>query len=176
MADIFGRADDNLGGVMTADQVSVTFGTTGGNNAGNLDIAEAGMLMQSLTLGYSQQFSMIFELNSPKVYYVTGRPTGQASANRIVGVRAIQKVFYEQYGNVCNAKENTLQFSAKGTEFCDQSSNNRNSPGLVAQQQGVQLTYTTKFNVITALQVSVESQRMLVGEQLTLAFGSMKAT
>jgi len=168
MADIFGRADDNLGGVMTADQVSVTFGA-----AGNQNLAEAGMLMQSLTLGYSQQFSMIFELNSSKVFYVTGRPTGQASANRIVGVRAIQNQFYVQYGDVCKARNNTLQFSASGTEFCDRGGD---SAATEVNRASAALAYTTKFNVITALQVSVESQRMLVGEQLTLAFGSMNFT
>lgn len=167
MSDIYGRNDDNLGGVMSADMVSVSFGATSAAGGGDQDIAKAGMLMQSLQLQYSQQFSMLFELNSSRMYYVTGRPSGQAVANRIIGVDSIQRAFYSRFGNVCNAKGNTMAFKSKSGGFCD----------ATGQQAGASsMDYTTKFNVLTQMAISVESQRMLIGENLTLAFGSMNTT
>jgi hypothetical protein len=167
--DVYGRQDDILAGVMSADMVSVSFAAvpgTGGGTGGQ-DLAEAGMLMQALQLQYSQQFTMLFELNSAKVFYVTGRPSGQAVANRIVGVKAIQRAFYNRFGNVCNARGNTMRFASKAGAICDDGDG---TPGASPA-----LDYTTKYNVLTSLSISVESQRMLIGENLTLAFGSMSA-
>jgi hypothetical protein len=163
--DVYGRQDDILGGVMSADMVSVAFAAQQG--AGSSNLAEAGMLMQALQLQYSQQFTMLFELNSSKVFYVTGRPSGQAVANRIVGVKAIQRAFYTRFGNVCNARGNTMRFASKAGAVCD--------AGDGQAAEGPALDYLTKYNILTAMSISVESQRMLIGENLTLAFGSMSS-
>ena len=162
--DVYGRSDDILGGVMSADMVSVSFAATDGNGAQNL--AEAGMLMQSLNLSYAQQFTMLFELNSSKMFYVTGRPSGQSVANRIVGIKAIQRAFYTRFGNVCNARGNTMKFASKAGAFCD-GGDGQPLDGAPS------LDYTTKYNVLREMAISVESQRMLIGENLVLAFGSM---
>ncbi len=46
-----------------------------------------GYLIQSWSLNYTQDISEIFELGSDAVYWVRGRPVGQGSIGRIMGVK-----------------------------------------------------------------------------------------
>jgi hypothetical protein len=46
-----------------------------------------GYLVQSWNLNYTQDVSEIFELGSDAVYWVRGRPTGEGTIGRIMGVK-----------------------------------------------------------------------------------------
>ncbi len=152
MPDIYNRQSDVYGGSFTADQAKVTFpALTGGG-------AEAGLLMQNLQVSYVQNLVRLYELSSPAVYYVAGRTSGQASAGRVVGPRKIAGAFYKTYGDVCNAKTNTLHFSMSAG--CGDGATSRSS-------------FTCHFVVIQSVGFSVGAADMLINEQIGMIFSSM---
>lgn len=151
MSDIFNRQSDVFGGSFTADQAKVTFPALAGGGA------EAGLLMQSLQASYTQQLTRLYELSSAAVYYVAGRTAGQASAGRVVGPRKVAGAFYKTYGDVCNAKTNTLHFSMAAG--CGDGQASRSS-------------FTAHFVVIQSVGFSVGAADMLINEQIGMIFSS----
>jgi len=74
-ADIFGRSNTKLGGAMSSDATRVTFaGLTG-----------TGLLLQSLSINYSQQISRLYALDTPDTYFVAGRTDGNMKAAQVIG-------------------------------------------------------------------------------------------
>jgi hypothetical protein len=151
LSDIFNRQSDVFGGSFTADQARVTFPALAGGGS------EAGLLMQSLQASYTQQLTRLYELSSSAVYYVAGRTAGQASAGRIIGPRKLSGAFYKTYGDVCNAKTNTLHFSMSGG--CGNTS-------------GARASFTAHFVVIQSVGFSVGAADMLINEQISMIFSS----
>jgi len=153
MADIFNRSTDSFGGSFAADQAKVTFPALLGGGA------DAGLLVQNMAANYSQQVTRLFEVGSPNIYYVGGRTSGSASIARVVGPKKIAAEFYSTYGDICNARTNTLHFSVE--TGCDGS-----------QSGFARASYTCHFVVITTIAVSVAAADMLINEQLQMMYSS----
>ena len=154
MPDVFNRTTDAFGGSFAADQARVTFPAI--INSGG---ADAGLLVQNMSANYTQQVTRLFEVGSPNVYYVGGRTAGQAALARVIGPRKIAREFYLTYGDICQARTNTLHFSLA-------------SGGCGGAETTERTAYTAHFVVITTIGINVAAQDMLVNEQLTLMFSS----
>lgn len=164
MADIFNRTSNQFRGAFSADSSRVTFPNVlgiGGQFAGDF-----GLLAQQLGVNYQQQITRLYEIGSPAIYYVGGRTAGDFSMNRVVGPRSLQKVFYQKFGDVCNAAQNDLNFSA--TIGCGTSAN----IGDAAAIQG-QAAFRAHFCVITSLGLRVNAQDSIISEQTNMMFSSL---
>lgn len=155
MPDIFSRQTDAFGGSFSADQASVTFPALLGGNG-----ADAGLLVQNIGMTYTQQVTRLFEVGSPRIYYVGGRTAGNISVARVFGPRKILKEFYATYGNICFARTNTLHFAM--TTGCD--GNNTNF---------ARAAFTAHFVVITTIGLSVGAADMMINENLAMMFSSL---
>lgn len=155
MADIFNRSTDSFGGSFAADQAKVTFPALTGNNG-----ADTGLLVQNMSLTYTQSVSRLYEIGSTNVYYVGGRTSGDASLQRVIGPRKLATAFYSTYGDICNARTNTLHFSV--ATGCDG-----------AQSGTARSSFTAHFVVITTIGVTLQSADMLISETLQLMFSSL---
>lgn len=152
--DILGRQTSTYGGSFAADQLKVTFPALIGG-AGS----EMGVLLQNMNWAIQQQVTRLFELGSNATYLVSGRASGQAQTQRIIGPKRLTKEFYQTYGDVCRARTNTLQFSV--TTGCD------------GDDEGDTTSYTCHFVVITSLGGSVNVQDTLVSESMQFMFSSL---
>jgi hypothetical protein len=152
MPDIFNRTTDAFGGSFAADSATITFPALI-NNGG----AEAGMLVQNLSCSYQQQVTRLFEVGSPNIYYVGGRTAGQSSIARVIGPRKMAREFYQTYGDVCNAKTNTLQFAA--VAGC-------------GTLQGARAAFVCKFVVIVQIGFTVTAADMMINESMAMIFSS----
>lgn len=155
MADIFNRTTDAYGGSFAADQARLTFPALISGLG-----ADAGLLVQQMQCNYQQQVTRLYELGSPRIYYVGGRTQGAASLGRVVGPKKIAKEFYQTYGDVCRARTNTLQFSV--TAGCDTETAVESRVSIVCH-----------FVVITTIGFNVGAADMLINEQLQMMFSSM---
>jgi hypothetical protein len=160
MADIFNRISDNYGGSFSADAARVTFvqdGVLGQSVGDGVALRGVGMLVQSLTFNYQQQVTRIYEVGTNFSFYVAGRTQGGLSMGRVLGPRPLMPVFYQKYGDVCNASTNSLDIEmATGCRG--------------AGEFNQKYAFTLKFCVIISLGVSVAAQDMLINEQLSLLF------
>src|SRR3954470_21030439 len=100
MADVFARTQLNFGGAFAADTGLLSGGTL------------TGVMMQNLTLNYSQMISRIYEIGpagqTPFVYYVGGRSQGNLGVGHVVGPALAMKAFYTSYSDVCSAGQNSI--------------------------------------------------------------------
>ena len=144
--DIFSRSV-SLGGVFTADGATLSF-----------DQMAEGLLTQTVSWGYQQQITRIYEVASADVYLVAGRTQGNAQIDRVMGPTALAEAFFETYGDVCNAATNTLSFSAES-----------GCPG----DDNDSVTITLNNIVIESYSGSVQAQQMVVGEQMKMIFLSL---
>lgn len=155
--DIFSRRTDVFGGSFSADSADISFpalGIPGG--------ADVGLLIQQLQATYTQQVTRLYEVGRPAIYYVGGRTNGEASVDRVVGPRTIADAFYAKYGDVCQARSNTLEFNVQ--TGCGET----DVDGYVA--------YTCYFCVITSIGLGVRAQDMLINEALRIMFSSFQYT
>ena len=106
MPDIFSRSVE-YGGAFSADGAKIMF-----TDAANVAQTEAGFMSQKLTWQYGQQITRLHELESPRVYLFAGRTQGKLSLDTILGAQRLAVAFYRKFGDACQTKDNTLQFSA----------------------------------------------------------------
>lgn len=175
MADLFTRAEVEFGGAFTS-QLGII-----GSSQGNL-----GVLMQNLTLNYSQQVTRIYELGVAglpiNAYYVGGRSAGNVVAGHIVGPGVNLSAFYATFGDVCQARCNMLQLNL-GPNVCDGvlTPNPAGGNTCVVCDGGVavnnvciplanNLNYTAKFCVLTAIGMSVSVADFVINENSTIMF------
>lgn len=151
MPDIYNRNTDTYGGSFAADGAKLTFPALAGGGA------EAGLMVMQLSCSYTQQLTRLFELTSPNVYYVAGRTSGQANTARVLGPRKLAANFYKTYGDVCNAKTNTLQVSLV--------------TGCGSGEVG-RATFICKFVVIVQVGITMTSADMMVNESMGMIFSS----
>jgi len=151
--DTFGRQTDSFGGSISADATRVTFPALSDGSG-----SEAGVLLQTLQMTYVQQVSRLLELGSSNIYYVGGRAMGNAAAARIFGPRILAAEFYRTYGNVCNAKTNTLHFGVQAG--CNADSLQRRS-------------YTCHFVVLTEMSLAAQATDSMINESLRMIFSSL---
>jgi len=163
--DIFTRKTDVYGGGFAADQVMMTFPKVFDNSTGILRGGEIGFLIQRLNMVYQQQITRLFEVGGQAIYYVGGRTNGEIGVDRVIGPRVISADFYGTYGNLCNAKTNTLDFSLETQ--CPTT-----GQGTNAFLQGVD--YTAHMCVITSIGITVASADMLINEALRLMTSNLQ--
>jgi hypothetical protein len=174
--DFFSRKTDIFGGAFSSDSARVTFPNVGGV-AGQFT-ANVGLLIQNLSMGYSQQVTRLYEVGTPAIYYVGGRTSGEGNISRIVGPRLITSAFYEKYGDVCQAATNSLQFAAStgcGAKGSTQSIEGAQN-SFTQNPNGVQgaAEFTAYFVVITQLQLTVNAENVVIGENLAYMFSSLE--
>lgn len=160
MADIFNRQTGIHGGSFAADSAFITF-----PNVAGLDgefAADFGLLVQRITTTYQQQVTRLYEVGSPRIYYVGGRTAGDISIDRIAGPRTIQPIFYRKFGDVCQALSNTLDFAFRSGCGPD---------GASIGGENV-TSYTAYFCVITAIGLGIQAADMLITENMRLMFSS----
>lgn len=159
MPDIYNRETDTFGGSFAADQGFVTFPQILDAQVGPIG-ADVGLLIQRLAMSYQQQVTRLYEVGRPAIYYVGGRTNGDAGIDRVIGPRTISEPFYLTYGDMCNARTNTLDFSIEnGCGFEDE------VPGFVS--------YTSHFCVITTVGINVAAADMIINESIRLLFSSL---
>lgn len=145
--EVFQTAVSEFGGAFAAQGARLTFGGVG----------TAGLVTQSVSGNFNQTFSLLYELQARRVYYVAGRTEGTVGIQRVVGPRSLLAAYYERYGNVCRAAGNLIDFSVENTCEAD-----------------VNAAYRAKYCVITSLQWAASSQDMVVNEGTSLRYSALE--
>ena len=161
MPDIFNRSTSNLGGVFTSDRAKLVFG-------GNI----LSTLVQQIQLNYSQAITRLYEVNSDNIYYVGGRTQGQANFGRVIGPSGTSRDVYNRYGDVCNARGNTIDLTLAET---DCSSLVPGGAGTV-NNPSAPTTYSLSFCVLSAIGISLTAQDMIINENMAITFGSLSVS
>lgn len=147
MSDVFNRNVSTLGGVFTSDAAKLTL-------RGNL-----GVLVQQLQFTYAQTITRLYEVGGENIYYVGGRTQGQMNINRVIGPKGSVCALYQQYGDVCSAKQNVVSLALTETDCSVGASKS---------------TYSMKNCVITQVGVAVAAQDMILNENTTMMFSSLE--
>ena len=159
MADIFNKSTNRMGQAWSADGAAVAFS---GQAAGLLG---AGMIVQQVNIGYQQQVTRLYEIGSDLTYYVAGRVQGNMTIGRIVGPGVLMSAFYQRFGDVCNASQNTMNLYI-GTGC-------RSNAGTTAQFTNAR--FKMSYVVLINVGISVGAMDMVINEQLQLMFISMES-
>ena len=146
--DIFNRNVSTLNGVFTADRAKLTL-------AGNL-----GVLVQSMQFNYAQSVTRLYEVGSTNIYYIGGRTMGNLSISRVIGPSGSVCAMYAQYGDVCQARNNTITLTLTEND-CSTGS-------------GAASTYLLRNVVITNVSAGVAAQDMIIGENTSAMFSSLE--
>jgi hypothetical protein len=117
-----------------------------------------GMLFQNVQFSFTQQITMLYEIGSNNVYYVGGRAQGTSTIARVVGPALGAVALIENYGDLCNPQD--IGFSARSG--C--------TTGVSASTLGRGLSYTLKFAVLSTVAGAVNSNDIVVNEQLQFMF------
>ena len=163
--DVFGRKTDIYGGGFAADQAYVSFPDildSGG---------QIGLLIQQLTMQYQQQITRLYEVGHEAIYYVGGRTAGEIGIDRIIGPKAISKAFYDKFGDLCQAKGNTLDVAlGVGCEGTGNTSADTTGSGGIAKMA----SYSAHMCVITSIGISVRAENMLINESLRIMTSNLQ--
>jgi len=144
--DVFSR-EVSYGGAFSADGVEITF--TG---------FTAGMLVQNIQWQYQQAVTRLYEVGSPDLYLVAGRTQGQCTVARVLGPTPILPSFYESYGDVCNAEDNSLDFSAVAA--C----------GTNGGASAESMIWSMHHVVLVQIGGSVSAQDMIINESMVFMY------
>lgn len=167
MNDIFSRNISHFGGSFSSDNVVMTFPSVGEFTTA-LNVGQGkGLLIQQMSVNYSQGVSKLYELGNPAIYYIGGRTDGTMQLSRVVGPTPVAVAFYTRYGDVCNAGSNMVDFTLKGG--CNDALNTDRS---FNQKYG--LAVRVNFCVLTNLGLNINSNDVMVNESLGLMFGSLE--
>lgn len=154
MPELFKRTDVDFGGAMTSEK---------GMLVPNKGLT--GVLMQNVGLQYSQNVTRLYEIGKAgeksKVYYISGRSSGQFSAGHIVGPGVAMKEFYDNFSDVCEAGTNDIELKL-GPNICG------------ANAAGRQIAYNAKFCVLVSIGVSTSAQEFIINQQAQLMFSGME--
>ena len=147
--DVFGR-NVELGTPLAADSIRLLIP----------DIGNEDMLVQQLSLNYQQNINRLWEVGSPKTYFIAGRTEGNMSIKRVIGTSGIANAFIAKYADVCNIAGNHMTLSM--TAGC----------GTTAgTDQG---SITVSGCVLVSIAYSVQAQDMIINEDLGLRFAKME--
>jgi hypothetical protein len=155
MSDIFNRETDSFAGAFPVDRAKISLPGLGG-----LGNTPAGLIIQNMSIQYTQQISRIYQATSSNVYYVGGRTAGNGSIQSVAGPRRMSSTFYRTYGDVCNARTNTIHISA--TAGCDLEGGGQ-----------ARAAFTAHFVVLTAVSIQITAQDMLINEGIQFMFSSL---
>lgn len=183
MADIFGRRSMEFGGAFSADAAQIAFSFSN-SNLSTVERGGVGLLTQQLNFTYQQQITRLYEIGSQRTFYVAGRPQGQAQLARVVGPREITLAFYYKFGNVCCAKDNILQFRAAAmcypqgmgtTTEADVVRISEAPTTLAGTSSGAALDFKMTGVVITSIGFTVQSENMVINEQVQAMFVALES-
>ena len=116
-----------------------------------------GQLVQNLGGAYTQSVTKLYEVGTPRVYFIGGRTNGQGQIGRVLGPAVLQTAFYQQYGNICNISRNNLNFSF------------RSNCGTTA----VNTNYSLGLVLVMQVGFSVAAADMLINESVGFMFSSL---
>ncbi len=157
MNDVFNRPENPFGGAFSADGAKIVFATGGGapivGTSGGV-----GLLTQSLQSGLQQQITRLYEIGTEDLFYVRGRSQGMLSMGRVLGPRPVQAEFYRNYGDVCAAANNNINFEL--TAGCNTA-------------DGGQLDWLMKNIVLISVSFSLAAQDMIVNEQVSATYNTL---
>lgn len=140
MPSVFQGTTQSLNGVIRAEDVKLTFP---GNAAG-----ADGALVQQAQLNCERTINMIYEIGSPKVYYVGDRRRGTANFSRVVGGSSTFKTMIRQFGDICKAKENHIDMEV-GSTSCGGTGDSMNYKMLSATLNSLGASVTAQDIVVT---------------------------
>ena len=155
--DILGRKLTGYAGSFALDDALLTFPNLK-DMAGFVPYIVTQMQAQ-----YAQQISRFYGINRAAVLLAAGRPSGNASLNQILAPDGSLGTFYSTYGDVCNAKNNVLQFSL-GSGCGDNSSSNSNQKKV----------FRASIAVIEQLGLSADAQTAVINNSFTMTFQSLE--
>ncbi len=154
MSDLFKRTELNFGGATAADR---------GILVPNKGLT--GLLLQQLTLNYSQNVTRIYEIGirgeRPNVYYIGGRSQGMLNVAHIIGPRLTMLEFYDNFSDVCEAGTNDIKIevSSECNEF-----------GTF----GPALAYNCKFCVLVSVGLAIAANDFVINSNSSLMFSNME--
>lgn len=172
MADLYGRSSQPFGGALAADSAIMFFNF---NNQGARD--DIGLLIQQMTVNYSQPVNRIYELVSNYVYYVAGRPRGEGQIGSVVGPVGLATEFMRTYGDVCNSATNVLTI-----DFATNCKNWNTDPPVPYYGAGFQRGGRIFVNkqqmvlngvIVTNVGLSVRAEDMIFNQATNFIFSSM---
>ena len=144
--DIFGR---NIEYKDTYDPLK-----TGASKLTISGLQAEGYLIQDVSVNYGQALQRLYELGSTFVYFVAGRPEGDASFGKLAAPGDAVTAFIKKFGDPC-ANE-TMEISATN-EWCGVD---------IGPNQPAGFKYTITKYIITNVGVTVNSRDMLVAENV----------
>jgi len=164
--DIFNRITDNFGGSFSADSATLIFpamSVSGG--------AAVGLLIQNLQLTYSQNVSRLYEVGSPRIYYVGGRTEGRGTIQRIIGPRQVTTQFLRKFGDVC-AANNNMEITLDTD--CSSELNPFNQDAYLSPVAGTDggISYVCYFVVITSVGFAIAAQDMVINSDTQFMFSN----
>ena len=159
--DIFGRSGNDFGGSFSADAAKIIFATGGSGSPTAGASGGVGLLCQNLQVSYQKQVTKIYEVGSTFAFYLEGRAQGMAGMSRVMGPRPVQTQFYRNYGDVCNAANNNINFSL--------------AAGCKTDSALAKLNLLIKNVVLVSIAFTVAAADMVVNEQLQSMFMALDA-
>jgi hypothetical protein len=166
MPDVFDNSGQQYGGAIAADSARIVFAGAG-EFLGEGGAGGVGLITQNLSVNYTQQLSRIYEIGTAYTFLVSGRASGSSGIGRVLGPRPVQTGFYRKYGNACNAATNNVTLEAE--TGC--------GGGPAGAVGGLsRLDFILKSLVLQSLGLSINSNDMMIGEQLGAMFISLETT
>jgi len=158
MADIFGRfgagQGSGFGGAFRANAANIVF--TVGSGSGAIDLNK--VLTTRVSANYSQAVNRVYDLQSDNAYYVMGRTNGNGAMAAIFGPKGQTVLAYEVMSDPCNQVKLSINYASATCEDTNQRGS-RSLTGVVLQNVGF----------------DVNSQDMMINENLTFLFATMQA-
>jgi hypothetical protein len=149
--DIFGRAPSPHKGSFSADNSFLQFFGQQG----------AGMIVQNMSVNYSQSVEVIFEVGSNYRYYVVGRPQGQMGTSRVVGPSNVVLAILTKLGNPCDIGDRSTTLTLGNS-------------GCSSNTQGGQLSYKMSDCLAENYGFSTQAERFVVQDQVGIRFGMLE--
>lgn len=159
--DIFSRTIED-GGQQSTDAAVLTFAGSGSDS-----LVGVGQLVQNLNVQYQQNIQRFYDLSTNKLFYVGGRTQGTATIGTLLGPNSVSTRMYAQLGDICNVASNNVDFTVGSG--CQ-------GAGFVGPTQNTTTTYSCKLVVMSALQLQVQAEQMVIQHNVTLTVGSLTAT
>ena len=155
--DVFSRTITD-GGQQSTDAAVLVFA-----GAGSDALIGVGQLVQNLNIQYQQNIQRFYDLSSSKLFYVGGRTQGTATMGTILGPQSVSSKMYSQLGDICKVKDNNVDFTV--TAGC-----------TTGGSTSTETTYSCELVVMSALQLQVQAEQMVIQHNVTLTVGSLTAT
>lgn len=171
MSDIYARQRTVHAGSFPSDQAAMSL-------AGSL---LALGIVQNAQFGFAQQVSRVYDVSNGgfggasgglvPVYYVGGRTQGQGTIGRVLGPQSnALSEFYSLLGNICTPQDLSFTFRAGcGSEGTSRVANAAGRSGLL------QMVYTVESAVMVNHALSVDSNSMMVSDNLSMIFANARS-